>query len=48
MHVLCCPQVEEAVRARLTIEKEALLLQKANENYSQQVGHQSSWELLST
>jgi DNA-binding GntR family transcriptional regulator len=30
-------QVEEAVRARLTIEKEALLLRAANENYSQQV-----------
>jgi hypothetical protein len=31
------PQVEEAVRARLTVEKEALLLRAANENYSQQV-----------
>ena len=30
-------QVEEAVRARLTIEKEAMLLQAANENYAQQV-----------
>jgi hypothetical protein len=30
-------QVEEAVRARLTIEKEALLLRAANENYSEQV-----------
>lgn len=33
----CRLQVEEAVRARLTIEKEALLLRAANENYSQQV-----------
>jgi hypothetical protein len=30
-------QVEEAVRARLTIEKEALLLRAANENYAEQV-----------
>lgn len=35
-----CPQVEDAVRARLTIEKEALLLRQSNENYSQQVGSQ--------
>jgi len=35
---MCVPlQVEEAVRARLTIEKEALLLRAANENYSEQV-----------
>jgi hypothetical protein len=33
-------QVEEAVRARLTIEKEALLLRAANENYSEQVSKQ--------
>lgn len=37
VHVCVPLQVEEAVRARLTIEKEALLLRAANENYSEQV-----------
>jgi phage shock protein A len=31
------PQVEEAVRARLSLEKEASLLRASNDNYSQQV-----------